>query len=211
MIHSAPPSTFAGWSLLALLLLGLAPVVYGPQPALQPASCAGLCLVWRLAVTALLVLILAQSGGQARQRRRAQAGDRRGPRRHVQSMSLGEPSRLEHRVGNWLLAALGPTLDGVPLAHLLGRDRHRSHRRRRLSAPPTGRRTCLGAAVARGVALAHSSGVRNLVVISDGRADDPAALADAGSLAAAQGIAVSVVPVGEPPKRTQPGPGQLPG
>ena len=187
-------------ALLAVVLLGL-PLWFTPRNRrLQPALLRWSVLALRLAVTLLLLLILANPVVKRG------SGSERRPVTGVllvdtsQSMSLGEPSRLA-QARQLLSTALGPTLEGVRLLTFDAGPGTESAGLAALAAPPTGRRTLLGAAVARGVALAHSSGVRNLVVVSDGRADDPAALADAASLAAAQGIAVSVVPVGEPPKR----------
>jgi uncharacterized membrane protein len=167
---------------------------------LQPPALRWGVLGLRLLVSALLVLVLANP--VAKQGRAAAPSPLTGVVLvdTSQSMSLGTPSRLDQG-RRLLLDALGPTLAGVRLATFAATVDAAASSPAALAAPAVGRRTCLGAAVARGVALAQGSGVRNLVVVSDGRADDPAALSAATSLAAARGIAVSVVPVGEPPLR----------
>jgi uncharacterized membrane protein len=188
-------------AVLALVLGGLPLWFTARNRRLQPPALRGTVLGLRLAVSALLVLILANPVAKQG------SGPELTPLTGVvlldtsQSMSLGRPSRLEQG-RQALLDASGPTLEGVRLLTFAAGVDTGSPGLAALSAAATGRRTCLGAAVARGVTLAEGSGVRNLVVISDGRADDPAALAEATSLAVARGIAVSVVPVGEPP--TQP-------
>ena len=187
-------------ALLAIVLLVLPLWFTARNRRLQPASLRWTVLGLRLAVTALLILILANPVAKQG------SGLKRQPVTGIvlvdtsQSMSLGEPSRLEQG-RQLLLAALGPTLEGVRLVTFDTATSMDASAPAALAAPPRGRRTCLGAALARGVALAHGSGVHNLVVISDGRADDPVAVAEAASQAAARGIAVSVVPVGEPPRR----------
>jgi uncharacterized membrane protein len=187
-------------AVLAVVLVGLPVWFTARNRRLQPPALRWTVLGLRLAVTALLLLILANPVAK-----RGSDSERR-PLTGVvlvdtsQSMSLGEPSRLEQG-RQLLLAALGPTLEGVRVLTFDAGPGSDSAGVAALSAPPTGRRSCLGAAVARGVALAHGGGVRNLVVVSDGRADDPAVLAEAAGQAAARGIAVSVVPVGEPPQR----------
>jgi uncharacterized membrane protein len=201
MAMTFSPAVDLRWLVLVAVAVLVLPLwLTARNRRLQPARLRWTILGLRLAATALLVLILANPVA-----RQGVGGDAKPVTGIVlfdtsKSMSLGEPTRSE-KGRTLLLEAAGPALEGVrvltfaadPGADLRGPGD--------LAAPPTGPRSRLGAAVARGVALAHGSRVRNLVVISDGRADDPAALADAAALAASRGVAVSVVPVGEPPAR----------
>lgn len=187
-------------ALLAALLLGLPLWLTARNPLLQPRRVRLVVLGLRLAVAVLLLLILANPVD------RRGSGSTRKPATGVvlvdtsRSMDLGEPSRLEQ--GRRLLAeALGPELAGVRVLTFDAGPGVEAAGLGELTANPASRRTCLGAALVRGVALAQANGVRQVVVVSDGRTDDPAVLADAAAAAAGRGMRVSVVPVGEPPSR----------
>lgn len=187
-------------ALLAVLLLGLPLWLTGRSRLLQPRRVRLLVTGLRLAVGALLLLILANPVD------RRGSGSERKPVTGVvlvdtsRSMELGEPSRLAR--GRQLLAeALGPELAGVRLLTFDAGPGTEVTGLNGLMVNPAGRRTCLGAALARGVALAQGSGVPNLVVISDGRTDDPAVVAEAATAAADRGTRVSVLPLGDPPAR----------
>jgi len=201
MAMTFSPAVDLRWLLLVTVVVMVFPLwLTARNRRIQPPRLRWTILGLRLAATALLVLILANPVA-----RQGVGGDRKPVTSIVlfdasRSMGLGEPSRSE-KGRRLLLDAAGPTLEGVRVLTFSADPGTDLPAVADLAAPPAGRRSRIGAAVARGVALAHGSGVRNLVLISDGRADDPAALAEAAALAAARGVAISVVPVGEPPAR----------
>lgn len=201
MAMTFSPAVDLRWLLLAAAAVMVLPLwLTARNPRLKPPRLRRAILGLRLTAAALLVLILANpvarvgAGGAARPVTGIVLLDT------SKSMSLGEPSRAQ-QARDLLLRGLGPDLARVRILSF-GADPGTDLRGPAdLDRPPAAPRTRLGAAVARGVALAHASALRSLVVISDGRADDPAALADAAALAAARGVAVSVVPVGSPPAK----------
>jgi uncharacterized membrane protein len=195
------PAVDLRWLLAIAVVVMVLPLwLTARNQRLQPVRLRWAIIGSRLAATALLLLILANPVA-----RQGADGDRKPVTGIVlldtsKSMGLGEPPRSDV-ARDVLLEAAGPALEGVRVLTFAADPGTDLASPAELAAPPMGQRTRLGAAVARGVALAHGSGVRHLVVISDGRADDPAALADAAALAATRGVAISVVPVGEPPAR----------
>ncbi|MBN2450555.1 MAG: hypothetical protein JXR77_09195 [Lentisphaeria bacterium] len=185
-------------ALLMLVLVAVPMLLILRSPRLRHPRTRAAILVLRLAVMALLLLILANPVTKVGRKR---------PRTPVtgivlvdtsRSMGLGEPTRL-HQGLDFLEASLPEEKDSVlllPFAGELARAPLALPELRRL---PVGGRTCLGAALGRALPLAVGTGARSITVVSDGRVDDPQQLAEAAAAAAAAGVPVSVLPVGEAP------------
>ena len=196
------PAIQSDWLVLLTLFLLGAPLLLVPRnPHFRRRVTLWVVLGLRLTAIALLVLVMANPVA------RHESSGRQAPVAVValldtsKSMGLGTKPRL--REG---LALLKDGMEAGTADKLMILPFDRDLRVDPLDAwgsPPeaNGSRTCLGAALARALPVVRGLGARHIVVVSDGRCDDPVRLAAAASSAGSMNLPVSVIPVGSPPKR----------